>query len=100
MKLRKSLEEIKKILQAKKAILSKEFKVKEIGLFGSFVHGKQRKESDIDILVELEEPVSLLKLVSLENYLTELMKMKTDVVPKKDVRPELRQKILEEVIYI
>lgn len=61
MKLRKSLEEIKKILQAKKAILSKEFKVKEIGLFGSFVHGKQRKESDIDILVELEEPVSLLK---------------------------------------
>ncbi|MFQ5836030.1 MAG: nucleotidyltransferase family protein [bacterium] len=50
-------------------------------------------------LVEFEEPVSLFGLVKLENHLTQLLGIKVDVVPKKDVRVELRERILKEVVY-
>jgi len=95
---RKTLEEIKKILKENQAVLREKFKVKEMGIFGSFVRGEQKKRSDVDILVEFEEVISLLKLAGLENFLTDLMGMKVDVVPKEDIRPELKKRILEEVI--
>jgi predicted nucleotidyltransferase len=42
------------LLKEHKALLKK-FKVKRIGLFGSYVRGEQKKDSDIDFLVEFEE---------------------------------------------
>lgn len=97
---RKTLEEIKKILKENQTVLRERFKVKEMGIFGSFVRGEQRKRSDVDILVEFEEVISLLKLASLENFLTDLIGMKVDVVPKEDIRPELKKRILEEVVHL
>lgn len=44
--------------------------------------------------------MSLLKLVSLENYLEEILDIEVDVVPRKDVRPELKKYILKEVAYL
>jgi predicted nucleotidyltransferase len=46
--------------------------------------GEEKTESDLDILVGFEEPVSLLGIVRLENYLSELLGIKVDLVPKKD----------------
>ena len=94
------IEKIKKILAEYKPALSKEFKVKEIGLFGSYLRGKERPNSDLDILVTFSQPVSLLDLVKLENYLTSLTGIKVDVVPKEDIRPELQEKILAQTIYV
>lgn len=48
--------EIISILQSEKLFLENNFGVISIGLFGSFAEGKQRHNSDIDILVELKEP--------------------------------------------
>ncbi|MDP3024165.1 MAG: nucleotidyltransferase family protein [candidate division Zixibacteria bacterium] len=96
----RTLQKIKKILEDHKIELRYKFKVKDIGIFGSYARGEQKSKSDIDLLVEFEEPVSLLKLVSLENFLREMLKVKVEVIPKKDVRPELREKIFKEVIYI
>jgi len=95
----KTLKEIEKILKENKAILAERFKVKEIGIFGSYVRGEQKEKSDVDILVSFYEPISLLKLVSLENFLTDLTGVKVDIVPKEDIRPELKERILGEVIY-
>ena len=50
---RKSLGEIKGILKANKPILSNKFKIKEIGIFGSYLRGEAKEDSDMDILVEL-----------------------------------------------
>jgi predicted nucleotidyltransferase len=96
----KRVEEIEKILSKYKEELREEFKVKEIGIFGSCVTGENKKTSDVDILVEFEEPVSLLGLVSLENHLSELLGRKIDLVPKSDIRPELKERILKEAIYL
>ena len=73
---------------------------KKISIFGSYVRGEATQVSDLDIIVEFEEPVSLLKLVSLENFLTDFIGMKVDLVPKEDIRPELQEQILGDVIYL
>ena len=96
----KSLKEVNEILKEHKEELYKKYKVKEIGIFGSFVRGEQKKRSDIDILVEFEKIPDLLKFINLERYLSRLLKKKVDLVRKGAIRPELKDIILSEVSYI
>jgi predicted nucleotidyltransferase len=96
----KSIEQIKSVLRGQKDKLRKTYRVKEIGIFGSYVRGEQKEKSDLDVLVEFDEPVSLLWLVKVEIYLSELLGVKVDLVPKKDVRPELKERILNEAVYL
>ena len=97
-----TLEEVKKILEENKAEVRRKYKVSEIGIFGSFVRGEQKKRSDIDILVEFEPRniPGLLKLIEMEIYLEKLLKKKVDVVIKSGIRSELKKGILKEVVYI
>ena len=96
----KTLEEIKGILKKYKDEVVRDYKVKEIGIFGSFVRGEQRKRSDIDILVEYYELPDLLKLIELESRFERILRNKVDLVEKNGIRPELKERILKEVIYI
>jgi predicted nucleotidyltransferase len=96
----KSLEEIKRILQQHKEELRAKYKVKEIGVFGSYVRGQQKKQSDIDILVEFEVVPGLLKFIELEDYLSRLLWIKVDLVRKSSIREELRETILQEVVML
>ncbi len=96
----KSLNEIIEILNKHKENLKEKYGVIEIGIFGSYAKDAQKESSDVDILVEFEAPVSLLKIVSLENYLSDLIGIKVDVVPKKNIRVELKDEILREAITI
>jgi predicted nucleotidyltransferase len=98
----KTLEEIKEILKEHKEEVSRKYKVSEIGIFGSFVRGEQKKRSDLDILVEFDEEniPSLLKLIEMERYLQKLLRKKVDLVMKSGIRPELKDIILKEVVYI
>jgi len=91
---------IKKVLREHSITLSDRFKVKQIGVFGSYVRGDMHSGSDVDVVVEFSDTISLLKLVSLENYLSELLGMKVDVVPKEDIRIELRDRILGEAVFV
>ncbi len=94
------IENIKKVLIENKNKLEEDFKVKEIGIFGSYIRGKQKKDSDIDILVEFSESVSLLDVVKLESFLNLLLGIEVDVVPKQDIRRELKEQILGEAVYV
>lgn len=96
----KTFQEIKEILTSNRAKIKSQYKVKKMGIFGSYVRGEQREGSDVDILVEFSEPVSLLKLVNFENFLSDLTGEKVEVIPKSDIRPELKENILVEVSYI
>ena len=96
----KKLEEIKKILEKHKSIIEKQFKVKEIGIFGSYVRSEQEDKSDMDILVEFREPVGFFTFLDLEEYLTELLGIKVDLVSKKALKPRIGKYILEEMIPI
>lgn len=92
--------EIEDIIRRHKQGLKQRFKLKEIGIFGSFVRGEQKKRSDIDILVELEEPISLLEFVALERHLSKLIGEKVDLVMKTALKPRIGKHILKEVMYI
>ena len=96
----KTLTEIKEILQAKKPYLADKYGVTEIGVFGSYVRGEQEPDSDIDILIELERPprISLLGLVELEYYLSEVLGTKADVDIKKNLKKRIGKRILDEVV--
>lgn len=98
--MKKSLNEIRKILDKHRDELRLKYKIKKIAVFGSYVRGKQKKKSDLDILAEFEESISLLDLVGAEPYLSEILKIKVDLIPKEDVRPELKDIILKEAIAI
>lgn len=96
----KTLQEIRRILTEHKEELRRKYRVKEIGVFGSFVKGGQRKGSDVDILVEFEEPPSLFVFMDLEEYLSKLLGLKIDLVTKKALKPRIGKRILEEVVYL
>jgi hypothetical protein len=95
----KNLAEIKQILQAQKPHLYQEYGVAEIGLFGSYVRGEQRADSDVDVLVELTDPprISLLGLVGLQHYLSDLLGLEVDVALKKNLKKRIGRRILQEV---
>lgn len=96
----KKLKQIKNILASSKAELRKRYKVKELGIFGSYARGQQRKSSDVDILVKFSPNASLFDFVGLGNYLEEKLKIKVDVVSDRGIRPELKNSITKGVLKI
>jgi len=91
---------IKQKLKGSERVLKTQFSVKKIGVFGSYSRGEQRKNSDIDILVEFIEEPSFFKFLDLENYLSNLFKIKVDLVMKDTLKPYIGKQILSEVIYV
>ena len=87
-------------LKKYKPTLKRKYKVKTIGIFGSFVRGEQKKGSDIDILVEFREAIGLIRFVSLEHKLSDRLGRKTDLVMKSSLKPAIGINILNEVKYI
>jgi predicted nucleotidyltransferase len=76
------------------------FKVKDIGLFGSYVRGEQKKESDVDVLVEFEKGYKTFNnYMDLKFFLEDIFGLKVDLVIKDAVRTELKEYILTEVVY-
>ncbi len=96
----KRREEIERILREHKAELREKYGVRELGLFGSYVRGQQRRRSDVDILVEFDVVPGLLRFIELEDYLSRLLGVRVDLVRKASIRKELREHILGEVVML
>ncbi len=69
----KELKKIEKIVKENKVVLTKQFKVKEIGIFGSVLRGEDKETSDVDILVGFEEPIGLFKFLELEALIQKIL---------------------------
>ena len=96
----KTLPEIKQILKEQQPYLAEKYGVTIIGVFGSYVRNQQRADSDIDVLIELERPtrISLLGLVELEHYLSDVLGTKVDVAIKQNLKKRIGKRILSEVV--
>jgi hypothetical protein len=78
--------------------LEERYNVKTIGLFGSALRGEQCSESDIDVLVEFRTPIGFFKFLELEEFLSERLGGKVDLVSKKALKPEIGRIILAETV--
>ncbi len=91
-------ENILKVLHEKREILHQRFGVKTIGLFGSWIRKDASPASDIDLLVEFDQP-SFDKYMDLKFYLEDLLEKPVDLVLKTALKPRLQRLILDEVRY-
>ena len=94
----KTLEEIKQILHDHSGDLRQRYGINRISVFGSVVRGQARADSDVDIMVEFDGPMSLLSFIDAEYYISELLGCKVDLVPARSVRRELRDRINNEAV--
>jgi predicted nucleotidyltransferase len=98
----KTLAEIKAQIEELKPLLKQKYKVETIGVFGSYCRGEQKSKSDIDILVTFAEPndIDLIDFIEIKQFLSRKLNVKVDLVKKTALKPIIRDKILEETIYI
>jgi len=95
-----NIEDIRRKVRNLKPIIIEKYKVKTIGVFGSYIRGEAKEKSDLDVLVEFSEPISLLKFIELENYLSDRIGVKVDLVMKNVLKPRIGKHILQEVVTI
>lgn len=96
----KTLEDIQQWFVQHKPSLQEQYMISELGIFGSYARQEQTETSDVDVLVEFSEIPSLLKFINLENYLSDHLGVKVDLVHKRGLKPRLGERILAEAIYL
>lgn len=95
-----------KIKQSLRAIILKATPIlKEAGvtrssIFGSYVHGEEKDDSDIDMLVDFPRGKGLFEFVGLAQQLEEVLGKKVDLVTYKSLHPLLKERILAEQVLI
>ena len=86
------------ILHQQLPLLTEQYQVKSLGIFGSYVRQEQRPDSDLDLLVTFGEPPSLLRFIELENYLTDVLGVTVDLVMQDTLKRRIGERILNEVV--
>jgi predicted nucleotidyltransferase len=96
----KSLLEIQRTLREQESFLVEKYGVRIVGVFGSYVRQEQCPDSDLDLLIELDRPpkISLIGLVELEQYLSQLLGVKVDLAIKTNLKKRIGIRILQEVV--
>ncbi len=92
----KSQAELIEALRSMLPDLRERYGVASIALFGSYVRQEQRLDSDLDLLVAFKEAPGLLKFIELENYLSDTLGVKVDLVMKDALKPRIGERILRE----
>lgn len=91
-----NIEEIRK----KAVPILKRAGVTRSAIFGSYIRGETKKNSDIDVLVEVPKGTGLFSFVELQSKLEDALNKKVDLVTYKSIHPLLRGRILRQQISI
>ena len=71
-------------------------KIAKISLFGSYVRGEQRNTSDIDLLIEFQQPVGYFELVRIQDSFEKKLNKRVDLVTPESLSHLFRNEVLEE----
>jgi predicted nucleotidyltransferase len=91
--------EIARRLDARRTELAR-FGVHSLALFGSRASGRERVESDVDLLVDFAQPIDLFTFMELEEELQSWLGARVDLVPRDALKPLLRDRILREAVSV
>lgn len=89
-----------KLLRQHPPNLSKKYSISYLGIFGSYVRGEQKEDSDLDVLVEFSKIPDLFEFIGLEQELSDMLGVKVDLVMKNALKPTIGERILEEVVQV
>lgn len=96
-----SIEEVVAYLKKNRRYLYDRFGITSIGIFGSFVRGEQKPYSDIDMVIEMEESKKTLhSFLSLKRFIEKDIERKVDIGFEHSLKPAIREKIKEKIIYV
>ena len=88
------------VLHQQIPMLAERYDVERLEVFGSYVRDEQKKDSDIDLLITFKRAPSLLTFIAIENYLSDLLGVKVDLVMKDSLKPKIGEHILREAISV
>lgn len=89
-------QKIVQILRKELPYLENTYKVKKVGLFGSFAKGKEKIDSDIDIVIEFKSPIGL-TFVELAEYIEKLLGRKVDVITSEGIKSIRVREVAEDI---
>ena len=94
-----TLQNIVDILRRHKPELQKKYPISRLGVFGSYARGEATEKSDIDIAVEITGVMGL-NFVAMADEIEDLFGIKTDVVPKRAIKPQYLQYVEKDMVYV
>lgn len=92
-------EKIISVLKQHQTVLKK-LGVRSLSLFGSVARDEATPASDVDILVELEPPVTFDRYMDVKFYLEDQLQRKVDLVSWKSLKPQIRASVEQEAIHV
>ena len=92
-------ENITNILKANKLDLLARYHLKSIGIFGSFTREDFKDDSDIDILIDYEQPIGI-EFIDLAEELEKILNLKVDLVSKNGIKPKYLEEIQKDLVYV
>lgn len=96
-----AIEEILEYLRSKKNFFYEKFGVTRMGIFGSFVQNTQTPLSDIDIAIEMQtEKKNIHNFLELKRFLEQELSIKVDIGFESALKPIIKNKIKEKIIYV
>jgi uncharacterized protein len=94
-----NLQSILYILRQHKPELQRKYPISRLGVFGSYARGEATENSDVDIAVEFSAPMGL-NFVAMADEIEELLGIKTDVVPKRAIKPKYLSSVEKDMVYV
>jgi predicted nucleotidyltransferase len=96
----KTKSEVLKILETDFPFLRENFHVDKIGLFGSYARQEQSEKSDLDLLINFETTPDFLQLVELEEYLSDLLDIKVEILTSGGIKDRVRPNIMKDMEFV
>lgn len=92
--------EILEQLRGLRLELREQYHIRNIGIFGSYSRKSQTEQSDLDLVVEFDQPIGMMAFVHLKNILSERLNIKVDLVTPEGLHPLIRDQVMHEVVYV
>lgn len=96
----RKIEDLQAIVRDHFGDLANRYGIESLGLFGSRVRGNEHENSDLDVLVQFHETPTLLRLIQLENELSDLLELRVDLVVHDSLRPSVAESVAADVVQI
>lgn len=80
--------------------IASRFNPRMIGIFGSYARGENKRNSDLDILIDFEQQLNLLEIIGLEQELTDRLGVKVDLITFRSLNPQLKEHVKKDLILL